>query len=78
MSSIVGVLAVIVGGGLVWLLFGSGKPGRRPSTGKTVAADYDQLEQAEAEVRGLDVFTSPEDADDEIPDWGPGAPKPPG
>ena len=38
--------------------------------------DRDVLEAAEEEVRDLGAFTAPEDADDELPDWGPGAPRP--
>ena len=37
--------------------------------------DYDALAEAEEEVRDLETFLSPEDADDALPDWGPGAPK---
>ena len=35
--------------------------------------DPDELAAAEEEVRGLDAFTRPEDADEQLPDWGPGA-----
>ena len=37
--------------------------------------DLDELTKAENEIEELDVMTSPEDAADKIPDWGPGAPK---
>jgi hypothetical protein len=37
--------------------------------------DRDVLAAAEEEVRDLDAFTTPEDADDELPDWGPGTPR---
>jgi hypothetical protein len=30
---------------------------------------------AEQEVRDLDAFTTPDDADDKLTDWGPGVPK---
>ncbi len=39
--------------------------------------DEDVLDQAEREVSELDSTTSPEEADDHLPDWGPGAPPPP-
>ena len=28
------------------------------------------------EVRDVDALASPEDAEEDLPDWGPGAPKP--
>ena len=65
-----GVLVVVLAGVLAWLLL-------TPSRGTTRTspdADGDTLE-AEQEVRDLDAFTGPEDADDELPDWGPGVPK---
>jgi hypothetical protein len=37
--------------------------------------DREILNEAEDEVRDLDAFTSPEEADDDLPDWGPGVPK---
>ena len=39
-----------------------------------LTVDQDVLDEAEQEVQELDTFTTPEDADDELPDWGPGAP----
>ena len=50
----------------------------RPPTHRQSAnpiEDPDELEEAEEEVRDLDAFTSPEDAKDDLPDWGPGTPK---
>jgi hypothetical protein len=38
--------------------------------------DHEVLSEAEEEVRGVDAFASPEDAEEDLPDWGPGAPKP--
>ncbi len=35
----------------------------------------DELADAEEEVRDLDVMTGPEDAEQHLPDWGPGAPR---
>jgi hypothetical protein len=37
--------------------------------------DPDELEEAEDEVRDLDAFTTPEEAQEDLPDWGPGSPK---
>ena len=37
--------------------------------------DLDELTRAENELDELDATTSPEDAADKIPDWGPGVPK---
>jgi hypothetical protein len=37
--------------------------------------DFDELQEAEEEVQDLDAFATPEEADEQLPDWGPGAPK---
>jgi hypothetical protein len=47
-----------------------------PRTDPSEQIDRDVLEQAEEEVRGLGTFTTPETAEDELPDWGPGTPRP--
>ncbi len=50
---------------------------RRPRGPTRASDDVDReaLEAAEREVRDLHAMTSPEDADDQLPDWGPGAPR---
>ncbi len=62
---------------LAWLL---GLPRRADPTG-SVASQHDEvdeetLEEAERELDDLDAMTSADEADEELPDWGPGAPKP--
>ena len=37
--------------------------------------DYEELDQAEREVRDLDSDVRPDEADEELNDWGPGAPR---
>ena len=62
----IALLALI--GGLLVLL-------RRPArTREPDDRDQDVLDAAEREVRDLGALKSPEDADDELTDWGPGAP----
>ncbi len=64
---------------LVFIVFGVGiKPDRRTS-GRESRADRDEavLEEAEREMRELGAHSTPEDADEQLPDWGPGAPKQP-
>jgi hypothetical protein len=64
---LVAVLALV--GGLLVLL-------RRPAhTREPDDRDPDVLAEAEREVRDLGALKSPEDADDEPQDWGPGAGK---
>jgi hypothetical protein len=53
-----------------WLLR---PPTHRPSANPI--EDVDELSEAEEEVRDLDAFATPEDAKDDLPDWGPGTPK---
>ena len=66
----IGLLALA--GGVVWLLRA---PRRRPPAG-VGSRDADVLADAEAEVRDLDALTTPEEASDTLPDWGPGVPRP--
>ena len=63
------IAALVLAGGLLWLLHSSAR-----STPDPDARDPDVLEDAETEVRDLDAMASPEDADDALSDWGPGAP----
>ncbi len=72
------VLLVVLGAGLAWFLTGGRLPGRAaPSNAEgDPDTDHEVLSEAEDEVRGVDAFTSAEDAEQDLPDWGPGAPKP--
>ena len=66
-----GILVIVLAGVLAWLLLAPAKSsGVQPED-----VDAETLAAAEQEVRDLGVSTSPEDADDELPDWGPGVPK---
>jgi hypothetical protein len=60
---------------LVWLIARPRRSGAAPRP-EHPAIDQDVLDEAEQEVQELDALTRPEDADDHLPDWGPGAPKP--
>lgn len=66
------ILLLVLAAILVWLFGWAGR--RRPSE---VATDDDidreELEAADEELRDLDSFATPDDAE-ELPDWGPGAP----
>jgi len=67
-------LALLVIGAVFWvsrLVRRAGGRGRTPDGD----VDHEVLEAAEHEVRDLDAFTAPDDAEDELPDWGPGAPR---
>jgi len=37
--------------------------------------DYDELDKAEREVKDLNADVRPDEADEEMRDWGPGAPR---
>ncbi len=65
----VGVLIAVFAGVLLWLVLA---PTSRRQTARR-PVDEETL-HAEQEVRDLDAFTTPEDADDELKDWGPGVP----
>jgi len=66
---VLGVLIVALAGVLLWLVLAPAK--RRAGTPHL----DDETLEAEREIQELDAFTTPEDADDHLPDWGPGAPK---
>jgi beta-lactam-binding protein with PASTA domain len=56
-------------GAFVWLV---GKPRRDRHTNPV--EDPDALAKAERELEDLDVLMDPDEADEHLPDWGPGAP----
>lgn len=62
------LVLVVVGAGL-WLAR------KRPPRRRDAVYDPELLREAEEEVRDLGAFSTPEDAEDDLPDWGPGAPK---
>jgi hypothetical protein len=66
-------LALLVIGAVIWVVRRMRGGDRDRSEEEDV--DRDLLEAAEHEVRDLDAFSAPEDAEDELPDWGPGAPR---
>lgn len=60
---------------VVFLWFIRRPGGFRPSRPGSTVEDRELLEDAEEEVRDLDASATPEDADNHLPDWGPGAPR---
>jgi hypothetical protein len=66
-------LTLLVIGAVIWVV----RRARGGGSGRAEEEDVDRdvLEAAEQEVRDLDAFSAPEDAEDELPDWGPGAPR---
>lgn len=74
----IGVVIAVLAGVLLWLLVAPPSKGRGQGRGRGPTAEPRLDEEtiaAEQEVRDLGALTTPEDADDELPDWGPGAPK---
>lgn len=69
------LLLAAIAGLLAWLLI---KPKDEPLRPEALDPDIDvnELSQAEATLDDLDAMATPEDAEDELPDWGPGAPRP--
>lgn len=68
---IVAVLVIV----LVALPLGKREQVDRLLTDLDRGEEGDELAQAEEEVRDLDVMTTPEGAEQQLPDWGPGAPR---
>ncbi len=70
----IGVVSAVLAGVLLWLLLAPPSTGR--GRGRMAESRLDEeTVAAEQEVRDLDALATPEDADDELTDWGPGAPK---
>jgi hypothetical protein len=71
----IGITLLAVVGGVVWIVRRRRDGGRgREKTGHDGSAwDDAELRAAEEEVRDMNAFATPEDADDQLPDWGPGA-----
>ena len=69
--SIVWLFAILVVAAVVMRMV---RPSARPP-GDGHGVDRDELEAAEREVQDLDALTSADDADDQMHDWGPGAPR---
>ena len=61
---------LVLGGVVVWLAR------RNPPRAGPTEIDRDILDKAEREVRDVDAFATPDEAAEELPDWGPGAPQP--
>ena len=72
------VLLLVLAAALAWMLIGPGRSSRTdPARGAgDESVDLEELAEAEEEVRDVDALASPEDAEEDLPDWGPGAPKP--
>lgn len=68
----IGVVIAVLAGVLLWLLVA---PLNRERERVAESRLDEETIAAEQEVRDLDALTTPEDADDELTDWGPGAPK---
>ncbi|NIM52362.1 MAG: hypothetical protein GTN62_13725 [Gemmatimonadales bacterium] len=71
------ILLVLFSAALAWFFARPGHARWRNPRQIVSDEDVDQeiLEDAEAEIGELDASTTPEEADQELPDWGPGAPK---
>jgi hypothetical protein len=70
-----GALIAVVALGIFLLWLFRGKEAAPPSQDDEANLDYEELEEAEMEVRDLDSSVRP---GDDLPrdDWGPGSPKP--
>jgi hypothetical protein len=73
-TSIIGALAlglVVLVVAVKWLMEG----GRSNGRDREPEIDHEELSEAEREVRDLDSSVAPDDADEQLRDWGPGAPR---
>jgi len=69
---LVAITALALVGAMLWIVRARGD--ERPTAGEERDEwEEKELRDAEDEVRNLNTFATPEDADDQLPDWGPGA-----
>lgn len=66
------VILLVLAAVLVGIFAGSKGSARRR---RSPDIDEEELAEAEEELRQLDAGVTPDEADDELDDWGPGAPK---
>lgn len=71
-SLALGIIIALLLGTLIWLLVGSARERGSPTPEDQ---ETQETKEAEDQVQDLDAFTSPDEAEEELPDWGPGAPK---
>ncbi len=73
----IGTILAAFTAALIWIVFRSRDRSTRggANIGEDAEVDRDVLSEAEQEVRELGSFVTPEDAIEELPDWGPGTPK---
>lgn len=69
MSAGLTIVMLAVLGALVWLFLGPRSATADPSE------EAAEAEEAQAELNDLDAFATPDDAAEELRDWGPGAPR---
>lgn len=74
-SVALGLLILALLAVFVWLAGRPRSPRADTEAARGADVDEDVLADAEDEVQDLDSFATPEDAEDQLPDWGPGAPK---
>ncbi len=67
------VILLALAATLLWIFVGGKGSGRRRHRSPDV--DEEELAQAEDELRQLDAGVTPEEAEEELDDWGPGAPQ---
>ena len=73
MSLLVILLVLVLALSVLLVVPREAPPARRSLSKDDI--DEEVLGQAEAELENLRSTASPDDADDDLPDWGPGAPK---
>lgn len=69
------ILLVLLLAALAWFMRRPAEQALDDPPSDDGVVDYDVLADAEAEVQDLDALRPPEEADEELRDWGPGAPK---
>ena len=75
MSTITALFLALLGLAVLAWLVRRARRSEHPRGTLTEDIDCDVLEQAEEEVRDLGAFTTPDEAENDLPDWGPGTPR---
>ncbi len=75
MSWSLAILLALLVAALIWFFRRPDQPVPEDPDTEDDDIDFQVLDEAETEVRDVDAFTTPDEAEGELRDWGPGAPK---
>lgn len=73
-TGVLGMTLLVLVGFMIWI-FSRSHETTADRHADSDSVDANELSRAEEELSDLDWQTGPDEADEELPDWGPGVPK---